>query len=93
MIAVRASVARQAATPAARGAVSSKRFNPLAAHLRARRPAGPAARGRALTVRANTGAKDPDAPVDIWRDTPVRYMGQGGFHSSTSQLHLSRLCR
>ena len=73
MIAVRATVARQAASPAT--AVSSKRFNPLATNLRARRPAGPAARGRALTVRANTGAKDPDAPVDIWRDTPVRYMG------------------
>jgi hypothetical protein len=52
MMAIRATVALQAASSVA--ATSSRRFNPLAAHLRAPRPA---ARARSLTVRANSEPK------------------------------------
>jgi len=71
MFAVRASAS--VSTSAAlrqRGSVSSKKFNPLAAHV-ARK--GAVAKAR-FSVQANS-TPSPDGEVDLWRDTPVRYMG------------------
>ena len=71
MFAVRASAS--VSTSAAlrqRASVSSKKFNPLAAHV-ARK--GAVAKAR-FSVQANS-TPSPDGEVDLWRDTPVRYMG------------------
>jgi hypothetical protein len=72
MFAVRASSA--VVTSAAlrwRSVASSKKFNPLASHVA--RKGGKAK--AAFSVQANSSAPSPDGEVDIWRDTPVRYMG------------------
>merc|ERR1711966_115755 len=72
MFAVRASAS--VTTTAAlrqRASVSSKKFNPLAAHV-ARK--APVAKAR-FSVQANSSSPSPDGEVDLYRDTPLRYMG------------------
>merc|ERR1711966_186299 len=72
MFAVRASAS--VTTTAAlrqRASVSSKKFNPLAAHV-ARK--GPVAKAR-FSVQANSSSPSPDGEVDIYRESPLRYMG------------------
>jgi fission process protein 1 len=72
MYAVRASTSVVAsAALRQRAAVSSKKFNPLAAHV-ARK--GAVAKAR-FSVQANSSGPSADGEVDLWRDTPVRYMG------------------
>ena len=72
MFAVRASASvTTSAALRQRASVSSKKFNPLAAHV-ARK--GPVAKAR-FSVQANSSSPSPDGEVDLWRDTPVRYCG------------------
>ena len=71
MFAVRASSSVVAsAALRQRAAVSSKKFNPLASHVARKAPKAKAS----FTVQANS-SPSPDGEVDLWRDTPVRYMG------------------
>ncbi len=51
--------------------VGAKKFNPLAAHV-ARK--APVAKAR-FSVQANSSSPSPDGEVDLYRDTPLRYMG------------------
>jgi fission process protein 1 len=70
MFAVRASAAVRPTAALRRASVSSKKFNPLAAHVARKGPKAKAS----FTVQANS-TPSPDGEVDLWRDTPVRYMG------------------
>ena len=73
MFAVRASASASLASAALtrRANVGAKKFNPLACHVA--RKSTKAKIG--MTVVANSGEKDPNAPYDIYRDSPLRYMG------------------
>ena len=70
MFAVR-STSAVAANAAAVRRVGAKKFNPLAAHV-ARK--APVAKAR-FSVQANSSSPSPDGEVDLYRDTPLRYMG------------------
>ena len=70
MFAVR-STSAVAANAAAIRRVGAKKFNPLAAHV-ARK--APVAKAR-FSVQANSSSPSPDGEVDLYRDTPLRYMG------------------
>tara|TARA_B110000977_G_scaffold195343_1_gene273610 strand:+ start:2848 stop:3147 length:300 start_codon:yes stop_codon:yes gene_type:complete len=70
MFAVRSTSAVAASAVAVRR-VGAKKFNPLAAHI-ARK--APVAKAR-FSVKANSSSPSPDGEVDIYRDTPLRYMG------------------
>ena len=70
MFAVRSTSAVAASAVAVRR-VGAKKFNPLAAHI-ARK--APVAKAR-FSVSANSGPPSADGSVDIYRDTPLRYMG------------------
>lgn len=70
MFAVRSTPAVRVSAVAGR-ALGAKKFNPLAAHV-ARK--APVAKAR-FSVSANSGPPSADGSVDIYRDTPLRYMG------------------
>lgn len=70
MFAVR-STSAVAVNAAAIRRVGAKKFNPLAAHV-ARK--APVAKAR-FSVQANSSSPSPDGEVDLYRDTPLRYMG------------------
>ena len=70
MFAVR-STSAVAVNAAAVRRVGAKKFNPLAAHV-ARK--APVAKAR-FSVQANSSSPSPDGEVDLYRDTPLRYMG------------------